>query len=187
MVVGLHCAVIIALMIGFTPRGDVVLVQDVKVDTVEEAVMSEEISPPPPPPDYLPPPQDFIPPPDFNVATEVSRVPSAMTTAPAFAAPMAVKPRPTPAKLTEKGLSSPSYPRESKRLGEEGEVTLALLLNDKGKVQEARVETSSGFARLDNAAVKHTTKSGQFEPCKDREKAVACSHKIKIRFQLKDI
>ncbi|HMW49441.1 MAG TPA: energy transducer TonB, partial [Cellvibrionaceae bacterium] len=185
-VAGLHAAVIIALMVGLAPKNEMVLVDNVKVQTVEE--LKEEIAlPPPPPPDYVPPPPDFIPPPSFNVAAEAPAPANAITSvaAKAEAAPAAKAP-PTPARPPKKGLAPPSYPSESKKLGEEGAVALALYLNEEGKVQEARVETSSGFPRLDEAAVKHAVKAWKFEPCTEAGKPVACWYKIKFRFQLKD-
>jgi protein TonB len=44
------------------------------------------------------------------------------------------------------------YPPVSRKLGEEGEVVLALRLNTDGKVTGAAIERSSGFPRLDEAA-----------------------------------
>ena len=75
--------------------------------------------------------------------------------------------------------------RANQKLGEEGIVALALYLNEEGRVQEAKVETSSGFARLDDAAVKQAVKAWKFEPCTEEGKPVACWYKIKFRFLLK--
>ncbi|MEY4590206.1 MAG: hypothetical protein RL497_2282, partial [Pseudomonadota bacterium] len=133
-------------------------------------------------------PPDFAPPPSFNVAADAPAPVNAITTTqvkPAEPAPVAKAP-PTPAKQPKKGLSLPSYPSESKKLGEEGSVGLAMYLNADGKVQEARVETSSGFPRLDEAVVKHVTRSWKFEPCTEDGKPVACWHKMKVKMQLKD-
>jgi len=47
----------------------------------------------------------------------------------------------------------PSYPPTSRRLGEEGTVILRVELDEQGKVCAARVSSSSGFARLDTAAL----------------------------------
>jgi len=47
----------------------------------------------------------------------------------------------------------PRYPLLSRRMGEEGTVILRVKLNEQGKVSTARVATSSGFARLDEAAL----------------------------------
>ena len=46
----------------------------------------------------------------------------------------------------------PDYPSASRRLEEEGTVSLRLLVGVDGKVIQAEVEKSSGFKRLDEAA-----------------------------------
>lgn len=48
---------------------------------------------------------------------------------------------------------APAYPSQSRRLGEEGTVVLRVELDETGAVAQARVQTSSGFARLDEAAL----------------------------------
>ncbi|MFO1369343.1 MAG: energy transducer TonB [Marinagarivorans sp.] len=185
-VAGLHAAVVLAFMIGLAPKNEMVLLDSVKVEAVEE--LNEEMAPPPPPPpDYAPPPPDFAPPPSFNVAADAPAPANAITTAPVPAEPAPVAIRaPTPARPNKKGLAPPTYPSESKKLGEEGIVALALYLNEEGRVQDAKVETSSGFARLDDAAVKQAVKAWKFEPCTEEGKPVACWYKIKFRFLLKD-
>lgn len=47
----------------------------------------------------------------------------------------------------------PPYPSVSRRLGESGRVVLRVELDESGRVIEARVVDSSGFARLDSAAL----------------------------------
>ena len=49
--------------------------------------------------------------------------------------------------------SAPEYPMMSRRMGEEGRVVLWVELDEQGRMSTARVETSSGFKRLDNAAL----------------------------------
>ncbi|MCX8087328.1 MAG: TonB family protein [Rhodocyclaceae bacterium] len=49
--------------------------------------------------------------------------------------------------------SAPTYPAISRRLGEEGMVVLRVELDETGSVAQARIETSSGFKRLDEAAL----------------------------------
>jgi protein TonB len=46
-----------------------------------------------------------------------------------------------------------AYPQLSRRLGESGTVVLRVELDEQGNVTDARVSNSSGFARLDDAAV----------------------------------
>lgn len=49
--------------------------------------------------------------------------------------------------------SAPRYPASAKRLGQEGRVELRVELDERGDVAEVRVVRSSGFDRLDEAAV----------------------------------
>lgn len=48
---------------------------------------------------------------------------------------------------------APTYPPLSRRLGETGRVVLRVELSEQGTVAAARVEKSSGFVRLDDAAL----------------------------------
>lgn len=50
-------------------------------------------------------------------------------------------------------LSAPAYPALSRRLGEEGKLVLRVELDEKGRVNVAQVVNSSGFKRLDEAAM----------------------------------
>lgn len=47
----------------------------------------------------------------------------------------------------------PAYPALSRRLGETGKVVLRVTLDESGRVAKATVDRSSGFARLDEAAL----------------------------------
>jgi protein TonB len=47
----------------------------------------------------------------------------------------------------------PHYPLASKRLNEQGKTILRVELNEEGKVSNALIKKSSGFARLDDAAL----------------------------------
>ena len=49
-------------------------------------------------------------------------------------------------------FTPPAYPPLSRRLGEEGEIKFLLLVSENGEVQSAKIEKTSGFARLDKAA-----------------------------------
>lgn len=50
-------------------------------------------------------------------------------------------------------LRSPSYPALSRRLGEEGKLMLRVELDESGHISQASVVESSGYSRLDNAAL----------------------------------
>lgn len=49
--------------------------------------------------------------------------------------------------------AKPPYPRLSKRLGEQGKVVLRVLIGVDGSAQQAEIKQSSGFDRLDQAAL----------------------------------
>jgi len=50
-------------------------------------------------------------------------------------------------------LASPAYPALSRRLGEEGKLVLQVELDETGRINKAMVVESSGYSRLDNAAL----------------------------------
>ncbi|SCY69341.1 outer membrane transport energization protein TonB [Nitrosospira sp. Nl5] len=50
-------------------------------------------------------------------------------------------------------LNAPAYPALSRRLGEEGKLVLRVELDESGRVKVAQVVDSSGFKRLDEAAM----------------------------------
>ncbi len=55
--------------------------------------------------------------------------------------------------LTCSERTPPAYPATSRRLGEEGQVVLRVELDEQGSVSAARIVGSSGYARLDEAAL----------------------------------
>ncbi len=60
-------------------------------------------------------------------------------------------------------LTAPIYPAISRRIGEEGNVELRVELDEKGRIDNARVINSSGYDRLDAAALT-AVKSWQCNP-----------------------
>lgn len=119
---------------------------------------------PPPPPTDAPPPQAVISAPVPIVLTPAQPV----IQAPAITAPVSA-PAPKPAapaavaargpenlgELSAKMISAtpPKFPLESRRTHEEGIVVLSVLLSTDGRVADVSITKSSGFARLDRAAL----------------------------------
>lgn len=50
-------------------------------------------------------------------------------------------------------LSPPAYPAISRRMGEEGKLVLRVELDESGRIDDAKVLNSSGYERLDTAAL----------------------------------
>ena len=78
---------------------------------------------------------------------------------------------------------APPYPRQSKRLGEEGTVVIRVLITSEGRAEKAEIRTSSGYARLDDTALT-TVKAWRFVPGKRNGLPEAMWFNVPIRFVL---
>lgn len=78
---------------------------------------------------------------------------------------------------------APLYPALSRRQGEQGKVILRVLVNTGGSADEVQVRTSSGFARLDEAA-RDTVRRWRFVSAKRGTEPVAAWVLIPISFRL---
>ena len=58
----------------------------------------------------------------------------------------------------------PPYPPMSKRLGETGRVIVRVLIGPNGRAQEARIQRSSGFERLDEIALETARDRWRYVP-----------------------
>ena len=77
----------------------------------------------------------------------------------------------TPPSATGKGsrTSLPEYPPASRRAGEAGTVQLRCFVKEDGRCSEVSVVKSSGFDKLDEAAVKEAQRNWKFVPGKEDE------------------
>jgi len=78
---------------------------------------------------------------------------------------------------------SPSYPAFSRKLGEQGKVLLDVYVNKDGLVDQANISKSSGFSRLDNAAL-NTVKNWRFVPAKKNGNIEGSWVQVPINFVL---
>ena len=77
----------------------------------------------------------------------------------------------------------PAYPRQSKRMGEQGTVVLRVLIGLQGTAEKAEVRTSSGFVRLDQAALE-TVQRWRYVPGKRNGSPEAMWFNVPVRFIL---
>lgn len=77
----------------------------------------------------------------------------------------------------------PVYPKLSKRLKEEGTVTLSLLISYQGRIEEISIHESSGYSRLDKAALSAAAK-WRYEPATVNGIAIAQHYLMPIEFKL---
>lgn len=164
-----------------------------KLPTVVQAILLEEKRPEPPPAPSPPPappspstpkpppivPPAFVPPPEVPAPAATPKAIAAVTPSPTPPNPVPVAqvtpappsppaPAASPPARTVAGVNmaqcdKPEYPSTSKRLEEEGTVSLRFLVGVDGKVIQSEIEKSSGFKRLDEAARTGLSKC-QFRP-----------------------
>ena len=77
----------------------------------------------------------------------------------------------------------PAYPRIARRLGEHGRVTLQVFVTSDGHPAKVEVNTSSGYTRLDRAALEAVQK-WEFVPARRGEQAVGAWVLVPITFVL---
>lgn len=78
----------------------------------------------------------------------------------------------------------PAYPSMSKRLGEEGQVLLRVLVGQEGGAEQIEVLRSSGFTRLDEAARAAVSK-WRFVPAKVGGNATQAWVQVPVTFELR--
>ncbi len=78
----------------------------------------------------------------------------------------------------------PRYPQSSRMRGEEGDVVLSLHVTASGEVDRVEVVASSGFADLDEAAVKAAQKA-RFTPARSGSRRVDAHARLTLTFKLR--
>jgi protein TonB len=127
--------------------------------------------------------------PAITVAAPVAAAPNAPSSpAPAAISAPAAPAVPTSVPKTVSGVEyiqppQPEYPSLSRRMGEQGKVTLRVLVNDKGRAERIELQHSSGIARLDEAA-RNAVARAVFKPYIEDGKAIAVYVIVPIGFQL---
>lgn len=191
VVIIMHIGIVYGLAYGLSRANVEILKGPLEAEMIEEVEDEDVEPPPPPPPDFKPPPPDFVPPPEISIDVPMETSATAITAVTNKRPPPAPPPAPKAEKVVtlpkadpRRPNSQPDYPSASRRLGEEGSVTLLLLVKEDGKVGEAKVETSSGFPRLDEAAVKEALRRWKFQPGKEDGKPKTMWHRVKVTFKL---
>ena len=77
----------------------------------------------------------------------------------------------------------PAYPRLSKRMGEQGTVIVRVFIGLQGTAEQAEIRTSSGYDRLDKAALE-TVQRWRYVPGKRHGNPEAMWFNVPVRFVL---
>lgn len=192
IIVLLHVGMFWALNSGLSHQLIQVVLGPIETRMIEEAPDLEEPPPPPPPEIVTPPP--FVPPPEISIdlPSEAPTKAIQQTTRerppappPPKAAPPAI-PRTAPSSDPRRPLSRPDYPPSSRRAGEAGTVILEVLVLENGRVGDARVKKSSGYPRLDEAALREVKRSWRLKPGTENGKPVQMWGQFAVTFNLTD-
>lgn len=188
-IVVLHIGFFYALNSGLATKAVETVFGPIETAMIEE-IQEEEDKPPPPPPKIETTPPPFVPPPDIVIDLPVESAKTSAITA-TTQKPVAKPPPPPPAQRTpprpnpRRPLIEPDYPPQSKRLGEEGATVLRLYILEDGRVGDAQIATSSGFPRLDEAAVRHAKRAWRFLPATENGKPVAAWYDFRVVWKIK--
>jgi periplasmic protein TonB len=192
-IVALHVGMFWLLNSGLSHQLIDVVLGPIETRMIEEAPKTDEPPPPPPPKIETPPP--FVPPPEVAIELPVEQSASTaiqQTTQtrpvaqPPPAPPTAVVPRTAPKSDPRRPLTQPEYPPSSRRAGEAGTVILEVYVLENGRVGEARVKQSSGFPRLDEAAVREVKRSWRLVPGTENGKPAPMWGQFAVTFKLTD-
>jgi protein TonB len=143
---------------------------------------------PSPQPAPIPTPTKSVSKPDTPALTPNSS--NAQETATAAAAPATASGKAGAPSLIEPSADAdylknppPAYPRASRRLGEQGTVIVRVFISTQGTPEKAEVRTSSGFTRLDQAALE-AVQRWRFVPGRRSGTPEAMWFNIPVRFVL---
>ncbi len=178
-VVLFHVAALWALQTGLLRRAvEIIVPAEILSEIITPPVPKVEPPPPAPPPppvrqpvrkvELAPPPMpvaiaDATPAPNAPTGVVAPQPPAAPIAAPVNVAAAPSPPAPSPPAPAKVELPSsdadylqnpkPTYPPISKRMGEQGKVVVRVLIGLDGTAQRAEIRQSSGYDRLDQAAL----------------------------------
>lgn len=158
----------------------------------EEPVMPPEVPPPLPKPHIKP-----VEPPPILTAQAAPDAPAVFEAPPPKPEPV-MAPPPAPVQAVEAPPApvlppdftaayldnpAPGYPAMSRKLNEQGRVQLRVFVSPAGKADRVEIQRSSGFSRLDDAALQ-AVRSWRFVPATQSGRAVAAWVVVPLSFSL---
>lgn len=183
-IVAFHAIIVWAFITGLATAGKNLIVTILKTNIIQTEQVKE--LPPPPPQAKLnvPPPVSVVAP---DVIINIPTAPPPVTVVkvkPVVAAPIHVAPKPViGVKVAYAPDTADYYPAQSRRNNEEGRAIVHICVDTRGRVATAAVESSSGHALLDDAAVK-LAKAYRFKPATQDGKPVEQCTGLPVKFVL---
>jgi len=198
LVVIIHVLFVYVLGSGLGKKVVEVVMGPVETRLIEELPDADDEPPPPPPQIDTPPP--YVPPPEISIDIPMDSGPSTAISNVTSERPVAAPPPPPAPKPVERGgvktppstqgrgarITQPEYPPAARRAGEEGTVQLQVFVLESGRAGEVKVAKSSGFPKLDEAAINEVKRNWRFVPGKEDGKPVSMWHTFAVTFRLTD-
>lgn len=193
IIVGLHAGFFWLLASGMSHRVVEAVLGPIETRIIEEAPKPKDEPPPPPPKIETPPP--FVPPPEVAIEIPMDAAPTTAIRQTTQTAPVAQPPpapvapqvpRTAPKSDPRRPLTQPEYPPSSRRAGETGTVVLEVYVLENGRAGDVRVKQSSGFPKLDEAAVREVKRSWRLQPGTENGKPVPMWGQFAVTFKLTD-
>lgn len=188
----LHAVLVYALINGLARKIVEVIQAPLETKILEEIKPPVEKPPPPPPPKLAAPPPPFIPMPEVRIDTPppaTNTITAVSSVKPAAEAPVpqavVAAPARTAAVVDARNCAKPEYPSASIRAQETGLVVLQFLIGADGTAIDSKVEKTSGFRRLDEAARKALSLC-KFRPGTEGGKPVQSWARIEYLWTLAD-
>lgn len=188
IIVGFHVLIVWGLASGLARKVVEVIAPPIETDIIEE--VDERPEPPPPPPPEMERPPVEVPPPEVAI-----EIPVETTTAIQDVTNRPPPPKPPPPRVVQRNppkldiRRSPAtdeyYPPASRRSNEEGVTTVRACVGADGRTGNATIERTSGYPRLDEAAVKWAQRA-RWSPGTEDGKPVEMCAPFNVRFQLTD-
>jgi len=187
-VIVLHIFLVWGFYTGLAGKLAQQIIPPVEVAQIEKPKVEDK---PPPPPPKLEEVKPFVPPPEFvdiqqeapqtNAITQTTQVQRVAAPPP----PPAPKPG-TPVRMDPRHplkIGEDYYPDASRRAGEEGRCIVEMTVGADGIIKNEKIQTSSGFPRLDEACLKGV--HGQrMMPATEEGKPVEKTVSIPIQWKL---
>ena len=185
-VVLIHAIMLYVLRTGLEHSSLMLTTGPVLAELIDEPQI-EPAQPPPPPPTLQPVHVDTVPEPEIAIdfPVESGQAITLPTSTPAPAPVRTAAAEIVPPHIDQnRSDMMPSYPPTSKRLGEQGRVLLLVHVMRNGKAAEVKLTHSSGFERLDQAAIAHVQRAWRFVPARSGGDTVDAWGEFAVTFRI---
>ncbi len=188
----LHAAALAALLSYEPARSAIIAASPIMVDWIAAPKTEPAADPAPAPKPVQRKPKPVEKPKVVTAPVETPSPSPVAAPAPPPPAPIALAPVPAPAPVEVAAPvfdaaylqnPKPPYSTVSKKMGEQGRVVLRVHVTPSGSADEVQLQSSSGYARLDEAA-RTTVGTWKFVPAKRGNEPVAAWVVIPISFKL---